>query len=250
MEEFLQVAVKELKELDTQRVELQKEVHTLIDFFCEDKETMKLDECFQIFRDFCDKFNKAVKENKERELQDIRQKQRLKEQELKRQSWVCVEAGGFGRSSSESDVELLTKKGLEEFLLQRPQSPLSRTSSTRRSRHSLGVTADRELLMYLEAPQDDQLNKCNSLPRTHTRQSRPTIAWMNSKDKNEEGNMHLSKNEAIQSSSPLPTVHISSFGDDHTAVVNKRNNQTNIDRNNNQPQNCQENGDRSIKKTP
>ncbi|PIO24439.1 hypothetical protein AB205_0212780, partial [Aquarana catesbeiana] len=245
---ILQVAVKELKELDTERVELQKEGHTLIDFFCEDKETMKLDECFQIFRDFCDKFNKAVKENRERELQDIRQKQRLKELELKRQSWVCVEARGFGRSSSENDVELLTKKGLEEFLLQRPQSPLSRNSSTRRSRHSLGVTADRELLMYLETPQDDQLNKCNSLPRTHTRQSRPTIAWM--KDKNEEDNVHLNKNEAIQSSSPLPKVHISTFGDDHTAIANKKNNQTNIDRNNNQPQNCQDYEDASVKKTP
>lgn len=181
-------------------------------------------------------------------MQDVRQKQRLKELELKRQSWVSVEARGFGRSSSENDVELLTKKGLEEFLLQRPQSPLSRNSSTRRSRHSLGVTADRELLMYLEAPPDDQLNKCNSLPRTHTRQSRPTIAWM--KDKNEEDNMHLNKNEAFQCSSPLPTVHISSFGNDHTAIANKQNNQTNIDRNNNQPQNCQDYGDASVKNTP
>lgn len=43
-------------------VELQDEAHTLIiDFFCEDKDTVKLDECLQIFRDFCIRFNKAVK---------------------------------------------------------------------------------------------------------------------------------------------------------------------------------------------
>ena len=33
----------------------------MIDFFCEDKETFKLDEGFRIFQDFCIKFKKAVK---------------------------------------------------------------------------------------------------------------------------------------------------------------------------------------------
>ncbi|KAM9329735.1 FH2 domain-containing protein 1 [Gastrophryne carolinensis] len=242
IEDFLQIAVKELKELDKKRLDLQKEGHALIDFFCEDRETMKLDECFQIFRDFCDKFNKAVKENKEREMQDLRQKQKLKELELRRQSWISGENGGIGRSSSESDVELLTKNGLEEFLpflQQRPQSPLSRTSSTRRSRLSLGVTADRELQKYLEAPQEQI--KCNSVPRA--RQSRPSIAWMNSKDKNEQDIMCTSKNETIESSSPLPTVLICSLEDDHTAITNKHNKHNKIDCNNNQKQNCQYNGE-------
>lgn len=58
---LLQFAVRHLKELEHQKRELQKEGNALIDFFCEDKETMKLDECFQIFRDFCIRFNTAVK---------------------------------------------------------------------------------------------------------------------------------------------------------------------------------------------
>lgn len=58
---FPQFAVEKLTELERWKQELQDEAHTLIDFFCEDKETMKLDECLQIFRDFCVKFNKAVK---------------------------------------------------------------------------------------------------------------------------------------------------------------------------------------------
>lgn len=58
---FPQFAVEKLTELEHWKQELQEEAHTLIDFFCEDKETMKLDECLQIFRDFCIKFNKAVK---------------------------------------------------------------------------------------------------------------------------------------------------------------------------------------------
>ncbi|KAB0395662.1 hypothetical protein E2I00_009388 [Balaenoptera physalus] len=61
MEDFLQFALKKLAELERWKQELQDEAHTLIDFFCEDKDTVKLDECLQIFRDFCVKFNKAVK---------------------------------------------------------------------------------------------------------------------------------------------------------------------------------------------
>lgn len=57
----LQFAVEELSELERWKQELLAEAHTLIDFFCEDKDTVKLDECLQIFRDFCIKFNKAVK---------------------------------------------------------------------------------------------------------------------------------------------------------------------------------------------
>lgn len=53
--------MKKLTELEHWKQQLQEEAHTLIDFFCEDKETMKLDECLQIFRDFCVRFNKAVK---------------------------------------------------------------------------------------------------------------------------------------------------------------------------------------------
>uniref|UniRef100_A0A8C4WEY3 FH2 domain containing 1 n=1 Tax=Gopherus evgoodei TaxID=1825980 RepID=A0A8C4WEY3_9SAUR len=185
MEGFIQFAIKELKELEYWKRELQEQGNTLIDFFCEDKETMKLDECFQIFRDFCIKFNKAVKENRERESQEIHQLQRLRELEEKRQSWAVGELGSFGRSSSENDVQTLAKKGLEDFLpllRQRPQSPLNRNPSTRRSRLSLGITAERELLTFLEISKDENPNKFNSLPRANTRQARPSIALTESKE--------------------------------------------------------------------
>uniref|UniRef100_H3A8T2 FH2 domain containing 1 n=1 Tax=Latimeria chalumnae TaxID=7897 RepID=H3A8T2_LATCH len=184
-ENFIQRALQELNELDKKKKELKKEGHTLIDFFCEDKETMKLDECFQIFTDLCGKFNKAVKENREREIQELRRQQRLKELEEKRRSWAAGESNGFGRSSSESDVELLARNGLQDFLpflQQRPQSPLSRTPSTRRSRHSVGKMVDRELLTFLESSSTEDQNKCNSLPRANARNSRHNIAWGDSKE--------------------------------------------------------------------
>ncbi|KAM6346171.1 FH2 domain-containing protein 1 [Podargus strigoides] len=185
MESFLQFAIRHLKELEHQKRELQKEGNALIDFFCEDKETMKLDECFQIFRDFCIRFDKAVKENREREIQELHSLQRRKELEDKRRSWAAGELGSFGRSSSENDVEMLAKKGLEEFLpflQQRPQSPSYRNPNSRRSRLSLGITADRELQSFLEISKDEDPTKFNSLPRANTRQVRPNVAWTESKE--------------------------------------------------------------------
>ncbi|XP_055000781.1 FH2 domain-containing protein 1 isoform X1 [Sorex araneus] len=189
MEDFLQFATEKLRELEHWQQQLHNEAHTLIDFFCEDKETMKLDECLQIFHDFCLKFNKAVKDNHNRQVQERRQQQRLQELEQKRRSWATGELGGFGRSSSENDVELLSKRGAEDlpsFLNPRPVSPSYRPPNTRRSRLSLGTSADRELLTFLESSTDSggggggspEELKFNSLPRSSPRQPRPTVAWM------------------------------------------------------------------------
>lgn len=124
-------------------------------------------------------------ENREREIQELHHLQRRKELEEKRRSWAAGELGSFGRSSSENDVEMLAKKGLEEFLpflQQRPQSPSYRNPNSKRSRLSLGITADRELQSFLEISKEEDSNKFNSLPRANTRQVRPNVAWTESKE--------------------------------------------------------------------
>ena len=55
-----QTSAQALQDLKRRRLEFRKEGNTLIDFFCEDKDNFKLDECFRIFQDFCLKFKKAV----------------------------------------------------------------------------------------------------------------------------------------------------------------------------------------------
>lgn len=87
---------------------------------------------------------------------------------------------------------MLGKKGTEElpsFLKPRPNSPSYRPPNTRRSRLSLGISADRELLTFLESttnsPEDP--NKFNSLPRSSPRQTRPTIAWMEPREQQNQG---------------------------------------------------------------
>ncbi|EGV92930.1 FH2 domain-containing protein 1 [Cricetulus griseus] len=210
MEDFLQFAVEKLSELELLKRELQGEAHTLIDFFCEDKETMKLDECFQIFRDFCTRFNKAVKDNHDREEQERKQLQRLKELEQKRYSWTTGELGGFGRSSSENDVQMLANKGTEDlpsFLKPRPTSPSYRPPNTRRSRLSLGISADRELLTFLESatssPEDP--NKFNSLPRSSPRQARPIIAWMEPREQKNHDPNFAHEPQASQNQEKAPS---------------------------------------------
>lgn len=43
---------------------------TLADFFCEDVNTFKLEECFRIVHSFCLKFKLAVAENERRKVQE------------------------------------------------------------------------------------------------------------------------------------------------------------------------------------
>lgn len=103
----------------------------------------------------------------------------------------------FGRSSSENDVEMLTKEGLLDFFQHRPQSPgrpLGRSASARRHRHTMMSTADRELQGYLElfggsagspgGPAD--CSKFNSLPRSGRAGHRRTTTWILAQDDNRE----------------------------------------------------------------
>ncbi|XP_029293920.1 LOW QUALITY PROTEIN: FH2 domain-containing protein 1 [Cottoperca gobio] len=194
LELFLQSAAQTLQDLKRRRLDLRKEGNALIDFFCEDKDTFKLDECFRIFQDFCIKFKKAVKDNVDRELKEAARQRRLQELEEKRFAWSeADQSGGFGRSSSENDVEMLTKEGLLDFFQQRsqsPHSPLGRSASARRHRHTLTSIADRELQGYLEllggAGNPTDYSKFNSLPRSGRAVQRRTTPWISAQDDNRE----------------------------------------------------------------
>lgn len=62
-----------MKEVESLRLQLSE-------FFCEDPASFKLEECFKIFQNFCDKFKQAVNENERRRVQEeqaiMRRKQR------------------------------------------------------------------------------------------------------------------------------------------------------------------------------
>lgn len=130
----------------------------------------------------------------DRELKEAARQRRLRELEEKRFAWSGADqSGGFGRSSSESDVEMLTKEGLLDFLQQRsqsPHSPLGRSASARRHRHTMTSIADRELQGYLElfggAGNPTDYSKFNSLPRSGRPMQRRTTPWILAQDDNRE----------------------------------------------------------------
>ena len=151
-----------------------------------------------------------LQDNHDREVQELRRLQRLKELEQKRHSWTAGELG-FGRSSSENDVELLTKRGVEDlppFLHSRPISLSYRPPNTRRSRLSLGITADRELLTFLESStgSPEEL-KFHSLPRSCPRQAPASRARMEPGEQRDQGSSPADRPPASegQEEAPHPT---------------------------------------------
>ncbi|XP_073331640.1 uncharacterized protein [Pagrus major] len=166
LDDFLQRATSSLCSLRSSRQQLKKEGSELIDFFCEDRETFRLDDCFSIFNTFCCRFTAAVKENMEREAKEAARRRRIQElEEQKRHSWAGGEevAGAFGlRCSSETDMSAVMSRHDDAGLLMelltpksRPRSPnpLGRSGSLRRSRNSPSSSpsfaADRELSTLL-----------------------------------------------------------------------------------------------------
>ena len=91
MLEFLVQSESEVNILKQGMKEIDKLRLQLSEFFCEDPASFKLEECFKIFHNFCDKFRQAVQENKRRKLQEeqvtLRRKQR--EEQLANKKRQC-----------------------------------------------------------------------------------------------------------------------------------------------------------------
>lgn len=105
MSEFLLAAENKVGMLQSGMKEVEALRLQLSEFFCEDPNTFKLEECFKIFQTFCDKFKQAVHENERRRLQEeqatIRRKMR-EEQLAKR-----ARQSQAGTPVSDSDNSLM-----------------------------------------------------------------------------------------------------------------------------------------------
>ncbi|XP_037532994.1 FH2 domain-containing protein 1-like [Nematolebias whitei] len=171
---FLQSATASLCSLRGSQQQLKKEGDELMDFFCEDRETFRLDDCFGVFHTFCVRFSTAVKENMEREAKEAARLQQMKDKELKRRSWAGGEEvrGAVGlRCSSETDMSTVVSEddtGLLMALLTpkspRRSSPKSDRVTRGRSLHSQRTrnppsstplfAAERELSTYFKLSKD------------------------------------------------------------------------------------------------
>lgn len=131
LDAFLQSATSSLCSLRGSQQQLRKEGRELIDFFCEDRDSFRLDDCFSIFHTFCTRFTNAAKENEEREAKEAARRQRMHEDELKRHSWSGGEevTGAIGwRCRSETDMSAAASRE-ETGKLLTPRSLTPRSSS-------------------------------------------------------------------------------------------------------------------------
>ncbi|XP_067948049.1 inverted formin-2-like isoform X2 [Watersipora subatra] len=78
---FLTSAGKEVALVQADIKEIDAITQDLAEYFAEDPKTFKLEECFTIMRTFCERFKKAIAENKQRELVEKKQLQRQKQKQ-------------------------------------------------------------------------------------------------------------------------------------------------------------------------
>nr|XP_020468771.1 protein diaphanous homolog 3-like isoform X2 [Monopterus albus] len=91
MEDFLKEAEVCLAEIETHLQELQSVSDSVAEYFCEDPNKFKLEECCSVFNSFCEKFMRAVQENKAREMAEVklRQRDRLQSTAKRRSIATC-----------------------------------------------------------------------------------------------------------------------------------------------------------------
>ncbi|TRY65996.1 hypothetical protein DNTS_003776 [Danionella cerebrum] len=76
MRDFLQNAELRIKETEESFKTLAAVSDLVAQYFCEDPAQFKLEECCSIFYSFCEKFKRAVQENLDREVQEVKRRQR------------------------------------------------------------------------------------------------------------------------------------------------------------------------------
>lgn len=91
MAQFLNMAEQEMEQLKRDMEELENVRKTLADFFCEDINTFKIEECFKIFYQFCQKFNQAIAENERRRIQEeqVNARRKQREEQLLARKRMC-----------------------------------------------------------------------------------------------------------------------------------------------------------------
>lgn len=75
------MAEREVAGLQRDMSELEQVRRRLSDFFCEDVNTFKLEECFRVFHGFCSKFKQSVVENARRKIQEEQANARRRQRE-------------------------------------------------------------------------------------------------------------------------------------------------------------------------
>ncbi|CAK6968915.1 FH2 domain-containing protein 1 [Scomber scombrus] len=126
MEDFLKEAEVCVAETEADLKELQSVSDSVAEYFCEDPSKFKMEECCSIFKSFCERFMRAMQENKAREMAELkrRHKDRLHNAAKRRSTATC--------SSRDKEMDgIALESMLQNFLTNRVSRRRSgRPSST------------------------------------------------------------------------------------------------------------------------
>ncbi|XP_061105452.1 FH2 domain containing 3 [Conger conger] len=89
MESFLKTAEARLAEVEVSLQALDSASDSVAEFFCEDPGQFKMEECCFIFHSFCEKFTRALQENRVRDLAELKKRQRLQNTAKRRSVATC-----------------------------------------------------------------------------------------------------------------------------------------------------------------
>ncbi|KAF5286915.1 hypothetical protein FQA39_LY00448 [Lamprigera yunnana] len=101
MSDFLTMAEREVANLQKDMKQLENVRKQLSDFFCEDANTFKLEECFRIFHSIYIKFRQAVAENSRRRIQEEQANARRKQ----REELIATKRRQMGNLNAATDSE-------------------------------------------------------------------------------------------------------------------------------------------------
>ncbi|OAD58367.1 FH2 domain-containing protein 1 [Eufriesea mexicana] len=146
MAQFLQIAEQEMCQLKRDMEELETLRRSLAEFFCEDSNTFKIEECFKVFHQFCQKFNQAVAENERRRIQEeqvlARRKQR--EEQLLAKKRLLTNNQQVEAPTSESECNLITYDPFD-LASGLPQRNYGRSDVKIKRLQNGGVTSDEDV---------------------------------------------------------------------------------------------------------
>ncbi|XP_048516246.1 uncharacterized protein LOC105690620 [Athalia rosae] len=106
MAPFLQIAEREMTALKRDMEELEEVRRSLAEFFCEDTNSFKLEECFRVFQQFCQRFKQAIAENERRRTQEEQAmaRRRQREQQLTAKKRLLSNQAETPGSESETNI--------------------------------------------------------------------------------------------------------------------------------------------------
>ncbi|XP_014052470.2 FH2 domain-containing protein 1 isoform X1 [Salmo salar] len=164
MKSFLQSAEGRLEEAEVEVEALLQVQQDLLDFFCEDDVTFKLEEACSIFYSFNIRFQKAVEENAKRELQEQKRAERERlerdrDRTVRRRSIATYSALEVGlRDTQQEDLESTLERSLYHTSQSRHnvRSPDSRLRAMSPTLHNLLENIN----------DDDTTESCDTPPPT------------------------------------------------------------------------------------